>query len=133
LEVVGLDDDKKEVVRHAVQSSQHPAAIQAKVIGDKEIKSGAMVQIALQIVDENNEPVILSEDEVTCNLVGNARLLGMEAGNNADMADYTDNKQRVYHGKMLVYVQALAQPGETINIRFTSPWLKTATVQCVVK
>lgn len=133
LEVVGLDDDKKEVVRHAVQSSQHPAAIQAKVIGDKEIKSGAIVQIALQIVDENNEPVILSEDEVTCNLVGNARLLGMEAGNNADMADYTDNKQRVYHGKMLVYVQALAQPGETINIRFTSPWLKTATVQCVVK
>ncbi|WP_312192554.1 sugar-binding domain-containing protein [Sphingobacterium sp.] len=133
LEVVGLDDNKKEVVRHAVQSSQHPAAIQAKVIGDKEIKSGAIVQIALQIVDENNEPVILSEDEVTCNLVGNARLLGMEAGNNADMADYTDNKQRVYHGKMLVYVQALAQPGETINIRFTSPWLKTATVQCVVK
>jgi hypothetical protein len=133
LEVVGLDDDKKEVVRHAVQSSQHPAAIQAKVIGDKEIKSGAIVQIALQIVDENNEPVILSEDEVTCNLVGNARLLGMEAGNNADMADYTDNKQRVYHGKMLVYVQALAQPGETINIRFTSPWLKTATVQCIVK
>jgi len=133
LEVVGLDDDKKEVVRHAVQSSQHPAAIQAKVIGDKEIKSGAIVQIALQIVDENNEPVILSEDEVTCNLVGNARLLGMEAGNNADMADYTDNKQRVYHGKMLVYVQALAQPGETINIRFTSPWLKTATVKCIVK
>ncbi|MDR6734386.1 sugar-binding domain-containing protein [Sphingobacterium sp. 2149] len=133
LEVVGLDNDKKEIVRHAIQSTQRPTAIHATILGEQDIKSGAIIQIALQLVDANDEPVILSEDEVTCDLIGNARLLGMEAGNNADMGDYTDNKQRVYHGKMIAYVQVLGQSGDKVDIRFTSPWLKTATVQCLVK
>ncbi len=133
LEVVGLDNHKKEIVRHAIQSTQRPTTIHATILGEQDIKSGAIIQIALQLVDANDEPVILSEDEVTCDLIGNARLLGMEAGNNADMGDYTDNKQRVYHGKMIAYVQVLGQSGDKVDIRFTSPWLKTATVQCLVK
>lgn len=133
LEVVGLDTNKKEVVRHTIESSERPAAIQATVIGGKAIESGGILQVALQVVDNKGLPVVLSEDEITCDVAGNARLLGMEAGNNADMGDYTDNKQRVYHGKMIVYVQALGKSGETVDIRFTSPWLKTATIQCLIK
>jgi hypothetical protein len=49
------------------------------------------------------------------------------------MGDYTDNKQRVYHGKMIVYVQALGKSGDTINIRFTSPWLTMANVTYSIK
>ncbi|WP_367209844.1 sugar-binding domain-containing protein [Sphingobacterium sp. R2] len=133
LEVVGFDNHKKEIIRHAIQSTQRPTAIHATVLGEQDIKSGAIIQIALQLVDANDDPVILSEDEITCDLIGNARLLGMEAGNNADMGDYTDNKQRVYHGKMIAYVQALGQSGDKVDIRFTSPWLKTATIQCLIK
>lgn len=132
LEVVGMDTTGKEAVRHTIQSSQRPASIVARLVGDKTIKAGAVVQIALQIVDEDGLPVILSENELRCAVVGNARLLGMEAGNNTDMGDYTDNRQRVYHGKMIAYVQALGKSGDKINIRFTSPWLQPATVTCVI-
>lgn len=133
LEVVGLATNGKEIVRESIQSSQRPSTIEAVILGNQQVKSGDVLQIALKILDEKGLPVILSEDEITCDVVGNARLLGMEAGNNADMGDYTDNKQRVYHGKMIVYVQALGQSGENIAIRFSSPWLKTATLERQIK
>ncbi len=133
LEVVGLDANGKEVVRHAIQSSERPAVIQAVMLGNQQVEAGGVIQIALQIMDEKGVPVVISEDEITCDIVGNARLLGMEAGNNADMSDYTDKKQRVYHGKMITYVQALGKSGETVDVRFTAPWLKTATVKCRIK
>jgi hypothetical protein len=132
LEVVGSDVNGKQAVRHAIQSSQRPASIQAIVVEDQQTNVGAVVQIAIQIVDEKGIPVALSDDEVTCDVVGNARLLGLEAGNNTDMGDYTDNRQRVYHGKMMVYVQSLGKSGDKINLRFTSPWLKTASVAYVI-
>jgi len=133
LEVVGLDANGKEVVRHAIQSSERPAVIQAVMLGNQQVEAGGVIQIALQILDEKGVPVVISEDEITCDIVGNARLLGMEAGNNADMGDYTDKKQRVYHGKMITYIQALGKSGETVDVRFTAPWLKTATVKCRIK
>jgi len=34
---------------------------------------------------------------------------------------------------MIVYVQALGQSGENIAIRFSSPWLKTATLERQIK
>ena len=128
LEVIGLDSNGKEVVRHAIQSSQRPASIQAALVGDPSIKAGGLLQLMVQLVDEKGIPVVLSEDEITCDITGNARLLGMEAGNNADMGDYTDNKQRVHQGKMIVYVQSTGKSGDQITIQLTSPWLKAATV-----
>jgi len=53
----------------------------------------------------------------------------MDAGNNTDMGDYTDNKQRVFHGKMIVYIQTNGQPSDELSVRFTAPWLKTAVVK----
>ncbi|RKE55857.1 sugar-binding domain-containing protein [Sphingobacterium detergens] len=128
LEVIGLDSNGKEVVRHAIQSSQRPVSIQAVRVGDSLIKAGELLQVMVQLVDEKGIPVVLSEDEITCDIAGNARLLGMEAGNNADMGDYTDNKQRVHQGKMIVYVQSIGKSGDQITIRLSSPWLKAATV-----
>lgn len=132
LEVIGVDGNGKEVVRHGIQSSQRPVSIQAVRVGDQLIKAGGLLQLMVQLVDEKGIPVTVSEDEVTCDIAGNARLLGMEAGNNTDMGDYTDNRQRVHQGKMVVYVQSTGKAGDHISIRFTSPWLKAATVNYIV-
>ena len=43
------------------------------------------------------------------------------------MGDYTDNVQRVYHGRLIAYVQATGSEGN-VNLKFTAPWLKEATV-----
>ena len=127
LEVVGLDSKGKETTRHQLQTSKRQQAI--KVSQGTELTIDAehgLAQIELQVVDEDGIPVPLSDDEVTCDIIGNARLLGMDAGNNADMGNYQDNKQRVHHGKMIVYVKTNGKPSEEISVRFTSPWLKAA-------
>jgi len=130
LEVIGLDDNNQEVVRQHIQSSKKPHAIQIIPSNSTSVQAqGGVAQIELQIVDEDGLPVILAEDEITCQVAGKGRLLGMEAGNNADMGDYTDNKQRVYHGKMIVYVQANGNPDEKLAVRFTAPWLEAADVE----
>jgi len=130
LEVVGMDDTEKEVIRHQIQSSKRQYAI--KVVQQDQVQVNAkdgLAQIVLQVVDEDGVPVLLSDDEVTCDIVGNARLLGMEAGNNSDMTDYTDNKQRVFNGKMIVYVKGNGGSADEVSVRFTSPWLKTAMIK----
>jgi hypothetical protein len=81
----------------------------------------------VQVVDENGVPVMMSDDEVTCRISGPAKLLGLEVSNNTDMSDYTDNRHRAFHGRILAYVQATGQQGE-IKIDFTSPWLKLVEI-----
>ncbi|MCX2679785.1 DUF4982 domain-containing protein [Galbibacter sp. EGI 63066] len=123
LEVIGLDESNNEIARYAIQTSQAPHAISI-ISGEKEIsKDGGLAQIAIQVVDENGIPVMLSDNEVACQIDGPAELLGLEASNNRDMSDYTDNEHRVYHGRMLAYIKATGEEGK-VNVKFTSPWLE---------
>jgi len=128
LVVMGLDDSGKETVRHQIQSSKRPQAI--KVL-QSEIQISAkdgIAQIELQLVDEDGIPVTTADDEITCDIAGNARLLGMEAGDNTDKGDYTNNKQRAFHGKMIVYLQTRGKTGDEVTVRFSAPWLKPAKI-----
>jgi len=130
LEVVGMDEKGKESARYQINSSKRQQAI--KIVQGNQLQAEAkngISQIELQLVDEDGIPVMLADDEITCNIIGNARLLGMEAGNNSDMSDYTDNKQRVFKGKMLVYIQTNGKPAEEVTVRFTAPWLKPAILK----
>ena len=127
LEVVGMDGDNKPVSGYAIQTSKRPHALQI-IQTEKQIsKESGVAHIVVQVVDEDGIPVMLSDNEVTCHISGPAKLLGLEASNNTDMSDYTDNRHRVYHGRILAYMQATGEEGE-IKISFTSPWLEPAEV-----
>ena len=52
----------------------------------------------------------------------------VEAGNNSDMSNYRDNVHRVFHGRLLAYIQATGGTDE-IKVRFTAPWLKSIEVK----
>lgn len=123
LEVIGLDKADKEITRYAIQSSKQPYALTIESIEKQIGKDRGLAQVLVQVVDEDGTPVMLADNEITCRITGPARLLGMEAGNNEDMTDYTDNVHRVYHGHILTYLQATGEAGQ-IKLRFTSPWLK---------
>lgn len=123
LEAVGLDKNGSEVSRYAIQSSNQPYALTIQQSETSISKDKGLAQIVVQIVDEHGIPIMLSDNEVTCQISGPAKLLGLEASNNEDMSDYTDNKQRVFHGHILAYIQANGTEGQ-IRVRFTSPWLK---------
>ena len=132
LEAVGLSDDGKEISRHAIVSSKEPNSLTVKVENNIINKDKGVAQLIIQVIDENGVPVMLSDNEVTCSITGPAILLGLEAGNNADMTDYTDNKQRVFHGKISAYIQATGKTG-LVEVNFTSPWLKSIETTLEVK
>lgn len=132
LEVVGMDKDEKEISTFAIESSKRSYALTIQAGETIISKDRGLSQVVIQVVDENGIPVLLSDEEVTCTIDGPARLLGLEASNNEDMSDYTDNMHRVYHGRILAYIQATGQQG-TAKVRFTSPWLNSAEIIINIK
>ena len=131
LKVICLSNENKETAHYTIQSSKQPYAL--KIISDeKEIDRNGIARIVMQVVDENDVPVLLSDNEVKCLIAGSAVLKGLEAGNIQDMSDYTDNQHRVFNGRILAYIQSTGEPGE-VKIRFTSPWLKSVETSITVK
>ena len=128
LEVTALSETGEEVSRRAIRTSGRPHAI-VVVAADTVISSSrrGVAQVTLQVVDEHSIPVMLSDDEITCRVAGSLSLLGMEASNNADMGSYTDNRQRAFYGRLLVYLQATGEEGRG-EVEFSAPWLKKATL-----
>ena len=132
LEAIGLNNENKEVSRYTINSSQQPDSL---VINEKPISidKNGVAKVIVQVVDEKGFPVMLSDNEVSCFLNGSGTLLGLEAGNNTDMGDYTDNVQRVFHGHLVAYIQANGMSNEPITVKFTSNWLKPTEVIIQVK
>ena len=132
LEAIGLSKYDKEVSRYAISTTQQPVEL---TIADKNItitKDKGVAKIMVQVKDQNGLPVMLSDNEVTCTISGPGVLLGLEAGNNSDMTDYTDNVQRVFHGHIAAYIQATGE-AQPIKVTFTSQWLKPVEVTINVK
>jgi len=130
LEVIGMDPNGNQVSRYAVPSSGSPYAINI-LSASATLEKGGVAQVVLQVVDEKGIPVMRSEDEVTCRIRGDARLLGLEASNNSDMSDYTDNKHRVYHGRMIAYIKAGDSPG-VLDVNFSANGLNPAVTKIIV-
>lgn len=130
LEVVGMDANGEKVSQFAIETSGRPNAI--KIIdGENSVKKEGLVQLVIQVVDENGIPVMLSDDEITCQIDGDAQLLGLEASNNSDMSDYTDNVHRVFHGRMIAYIKAGTTEGD-FTVSFSANWLKPATIRIII-
>lgn len=131
LEVIGFNAGN-ESARYAIETSKRPAAIVAKVYGEPKLLPEGIAQIEIQIVDEDGKPVLLSDDELNFRVRGAAKLLGLEASDSRDMGDYSDNRQRVFQGKMLAYIKADKQSGKAL-VSITSPWLKGAEIELEVE
>ena len=91
-------------------------------------RNKATAHITVTVLDENGVMVKLADNNITCTVEGPARLLGLEGADNTDMGDYRDNKQRVYNGRLLAYIQTTGEPGE-ITVKFSSPLLEGAQVK----
>jgi beta-galactosidase/beta-glucuronidase len=125
LEVIGLDDDDKEIVRHALRSSGRPAALVVRA--DKTtLETRGVAHVTVEVVDEEGIPVVLADNAITCIVEGPARLLGLEGSDNQDTGNYRDNVQRAYLGRLLAYIQATGTGH--VKARFITPWLEEAEV-----
>lgn len=126
LEAVGLNGGK-EAARFALKTSGRPHALVATPSVTSLSDQPDVVEITLQVVDNKGLPVFMADDEISCRIQGQARLLGMESGNPSDMGDYTDFRQRVYQGRMKAYVKPAPQAGP-LTITFSANWLQEAVV-----
>jgi hypothetical protein len=131
LEAIGTTTDGRSV-KHTLETSNRPFAIRAEAVNDTINADKGTALVRVTIVDESGRPVFISDDEITCTVSGPVRLLGMEASNPTDMGNYADNKQRVFQGKMMVYVQSQGKKGSA-KVTFESHWLKKAEVGLVIK
>ena len=127
LRAEGCDESGKVLSTYTIKTSGRPYALRATV--DKEVLSPekATAHVTIEVVDEQGTVVKLGDNEVTCEIEGPARLLGLEGSDNSDMSDYTDNRHRAYHGRLLAYIQTTGQKGE-IRVKLTSPLLKGTEV-----
>lgn len=131
LEVVGMNSAGKEAARYQIQTSGRPYALRISCGKPALAKERDLACVEVQVVDEKGVPVMLSDDELVCDILGPAKLLGLEASNNADMTDYTDNRHRVFNGKILAYIQTTGETG-LVKIRFSAPWLQPAQLELEV-
>jgi hypothetical protein len=127
----GYDSDNREVCEYTIQTSGKPDKIELKASQTAISKDRGIVQIEIQIRDENGIPAVLADNELTCSIEGQGKLLGMEAGNNPDMGNYRDNVQRVFLGRMIAYIEA-SGAGE-IKVKFTAPYLESGEITVVAE
>jgi beta-galactosidase len=128
----GCDKDGKVMAEYTIKSSGRPYALKVSVDKNEISKDRAVAHITINVVDENGTIVKLGDNDITCVVDGQAKLLGLEGSDNTDMGDYTDNVQRAYHGRLLAYIQSNGQAG-TVKVKFTSPLLKGAEVSINIK
>jgi hypothetical protein len=132
LEAVGYDAAGKEICRNHISTSGAPAKMEISCKGPVISKDRGLAMVVVQLVDDKGVPAMLAENSIRCTVDGPAKLLGLEAGNNRDMGDYTDNVQNAYRGRLLAYVQATGSAGEVV-VRFEADGVPAASMSLKVQ
>ena len=123
LRAEGCDKEGNVLSNYVIRSSGRPYALRVSADRTTLSHDRATAHLFIEVVDENGTIVKLGDNEITCEIEGPARLLGLEGSSNTDMADYTDNRHRAYQGRLLAYVQTTGEKGQA-RVKFTSPLLQ---------
>jgi beta-galactosidase len=116
LKAVGTKDGKI-VVTEEVSTTGDPAAI--VLSADK----GDVIHVTARIVDAQGRMVPTADNEITVEIGGAARLLGMDAGNPASHEDYRSPRRKAFNGVCLAILKRTAKAGG-ISVSAASPGLK---------
>lgn len=128
-----LDESGNVVAEYKVVTPKLPYALEvedltADGLSKSQVAENAdLLQLNVRIIDDEGNLVANSKNEITCQIKGDADLLGLEASNNTDMSDYTDNKHNAYKGHILAYIRK--NTNKKIKITFSSPGLKSVTIE----
>ncbi len=132
LEAIGLDAKGDEVARTAIQTAGPAAVIKASASETAIDRNDGVAIISLQVVDAQGVPVMRSDHAITCALDGPGVLLGLEAGNNQDMSDYTDATHNAHHGRLVAYIKGAGETGP-VTVRFSAEGLPDAVVRLTAR
>jgi beta-galactosidase len=126
LKAVGLKDGEVAATLE-ISTTGNPAAIQLEV--DRENISADRCDVAhftVKIVDDQGRIMPLADNEVTFELQGAGKLIGVDSGDMQSHEDHRSNRRKAFYGLCLAMVQATEKTGE-IHLTATSPGLKPAS------
>lgn len=130
LEVTGRIGDR-EVVLDSLETAGRAHAIQAEVWQSGGLTEFGVAQVEIRIVDAQGRPVPEADEEVTCEISGPLRFLGMESGNMRDVGELRGRRLKPHRGSMIAYLQA-TRPAGRATVTFSSPSLEAAKLEIPV-
>lgn len=126
LRAVGAKDGKQIVAE--VRTAGEAAAIDLKVDrGTIAADRRDVTHVIIRIVDAQGRMVPDAASEVTFDVQGEGKLIGVENGNMQDLAGMQSRTRKAFNGMCLAIVQSSAKPGP-IRIAASSPGLKPASI-----
>jgi beta-galactosidase len=105
-------------------------AVASKILFKTNTKG--LSQVEIQVTDANGNPVYSAADEISVELTGPARLLGLESGSLSSHESYQSNKREALHGRLLAYIQTTGSAGK-VQVNISSKNLKPVTVLLTVQ
>jgi beta-galactosidase/beta-glucuronidase len=106
-------------------TNSEPVAI--KILKDVYTDKGGLLQITAAVVDKNGHVVYGANNQITVNSQNTATLLGVESADHQSHEDYKADKHKVYHGKLIAYLQP--KTASKLTVMFSAPGLKPAVYQ----
>jgi beta-galactosidase len=83
--------------------------------------------IEIYVKDKNGNRVLEANNEITIDISGPAKLLGLESGDVSSHEDYRAKKRKAFNGRLLAYIQSTGDVG-AVKVTISSPGLKPAIV-----
>jgi beta-galactosidase len=119
----------KVVARHRIETTDKPAALVAQADNDQWQADGMDLQhIDIRIVDGKGRLIQTVDDEVTFQVEGDARIVGVINGYIASNEMTIGNKRRLFNGHCTVILRAGRKPGK-VTLSATIDGLKTTKVK----
>ncbi|AWG22786.1 glycoside hydrolase family 2 [Flavobacterium faecale] len=91
-----------------------------------------VAHIIAQLVDEKGVEVKTENVDLTFEVDGNAKVLGVDNGSNSNIQDYQSNKLTTDKGRALLLIQSLKKGG-TVRIKASSKTLKSNNITVEIK
>ena len=111
IEARGLEQGRT-VCDHYLQTAGKPARIRLLADRRKIYADGCDVShVEVQIVDEQGILVPDADSPIQFNIQGAGRIIGVDNGDLTSMEPYKADRRKTFHGRALVIVQSLRQPG----------------------
>jgi len=127
LKAVGFKNGKV-VVTEEITTTGKPAAIGLSV--DKTsltADSRDVAHVTVTVLDKEGRVVPAADNEITFEIQGAGKLIGLDNGNPSSHEDFKGTKRKAFNGLCLAIVQSTGKPGK-IQLTATSPRLKAGSV-----
>jgi beta-galactosidase len=132
LKALGTKDGKL-VSTVEIPTTGEPAAI--ALSADREVIAAHdrdVVHFVVQILDDKGNVVPNANNEITFQVEGEGKLIGVDNGDPASHEDYRTNHRRAFNGLALAIAQSNGKPGQ-IQLKASSPLLQAASVKVTTR